>query len=103
MTTALLTLPPLAVMIKMSSAWGFPGGPVVKPVASTAGAVGSMPGQELKSCALSLAARKKKSAFRLCLIFLGVELEEAQNHSQLSTVELEERKVVFNKQVLWLI
>ena len=76
---------------------------MVKPVASTAWAVGSLPGPELKSCALSLAARKKKSAFRLCLIFLGVELEEAQNHSQLSTVELEERKVVFNKQVLWLI
>ena len=35
---------------------------------------------------------KKNSVFRLCLIPLGAELGEAQNYSQLSTVELEECK-----------
>ena len=61
--------------------------------APTAGGVGSVPGQELRSCMLRLAARKKKnSVFRLCLIPLWADLGEAQNYSQLSTVELEECK-----------
>ena len=87
----------------MPSAGGFPGGPAVKPACFHCRGRGFHPWSGTKILRSVLGSQEKKSVFRLCLIFLGVELGEAQNYSQLSTVELEECKMVFIKQLLWLI
>lgn len=86
----------------MSSARGFPGGPVVRPARFHRRGCGFHPWSGTRILLSALGSQEKnKSVFRLCLILLGVDPGEAQNYSQLSTAEPEGCRVVFTKQPLW--